>query len=59
MFDLPGYIERRLTRAGVATIERAPHDTAAEDAHFFSYRRACVRGEPVYGRALSAIAMRA
>ncbi len=57
MFDLPGYIERRLARAGVATIERAPHDTVAEDTHFFSYRRACVRGEPVYGRALSAIAL--
>jgi hypothetical protein len=59
MFNLPGYIERRLVRAGVATIERAPHDTVAEDTHFFSYRRACVRGEPVYGRALSVIALRA
>ena len=59
MFDLPGYIERRLARAGVPVIERAAHDTVAEDAHFFSYRRACLRGEPVYGRALSAIALRA
>jgi hypothetical protein len=58
MFDLPGYIERRLARAGVATIERAAHDTVAEDKYFFSYRRACLRGEPVYGRALSAIAIR-
>lgn len=58
MFDLPGYIEHRLTRAGVVTIERAAHDTVAEDQHFFSYRRACLRGEPVYGRALSAIALR-
>ena len=58
MFDLPGYIERRLVRAGVASIERAAHDTAAEDTRFFSYRRACVRGEPVYGRALSVIALR-
>ena len=57
MFDLPGYIERRLARAGVATIERAPHDTVADDTHFFSYRRACLRGEPVYGRSLSAIAL--
>jgi hypothetical protein len=59
MFDLPGYIERRLARAGVPVIERAAHDTVAEDTHFFSYRRACLRGEPVYGRALSAIALRA
>ena len=57
-FDLPGYIEGRLTRAGVAVIDRAAHDTVAEDMHFFSYRRACLRGEPVYGRALSAIALR-
>jgi hypothetical protein len=57
MFDLPGYIERRLARAGVAVIDRAAHDTVAEDTHFFSYRRACLRGEPVYGRALSAIAL--
>ncbi len=58
MFDLPGYIERRLARAGVATIERSGHDTVAEETQFFSYRRACLRGEPVYGRALSAIALR-
>jgi len=58
MFDLPGYIESRLARAGVAAIERATHDTVAEDTRFFSYRRACLRGEPVYGRALSAIALR-
>jgi polyphenol oxidase len=58
LFDLPGYIERRLARAGIAAIDRAPHDTVAEDTHFFSYRRACLRGEPVYGRLLSAIALR-
>jgi hypothetical protein len=57
LFDLPGYIEGRLTRAGVAVIDRAAHDTVAEDMDFFSYRRACLRGEPVYGRALSAIAL--
>ena len=58
MFDLPGYIEGRLARAGVAVIDRAARDTVAEDTHFFSYRRACLRGEPVYGRTLSAIALR-
>jgi hypothetical protein len=58
LFDLPGYIERRLCRAGIAVIDRAAHDTVAEDTYFFSYRRACLRGEPVYGRALSAIALR-
>jgi purine-nucleoside/S-methyl-5'-thioadenosine phosphorylase / adenosine deaminase len=58
MFDLPGYIEHRLARAGVSSVERAGHDTVAEDTQFFSYRRACLRGEQVYGRALSAIALR-
>ncbi len=56
-FDLGGYIEGRLARLGLARIERAPHDTAAEEALFFSYRRACLRGEPDYGRGLAAIAL--
>jgi YfiH family protein len=57
LFDLGGYIADRLTRLGVAAIERAPHDTAAEERLFFSYRRACLRGEPDYGRGLAAIAL--
>jgi len=56
-FDLGGYIAHRLVRLGLAAIERAPHDTAAEEALFFSYRRACLRGEPDYGRGLAAIAL--
>lgn len=57
LFDLAGYVAHRLARAGIAVIERAPHDTLAEEEHFFSYRRACLRGERCYGRALSAIAI--
>ncbi len=57
LFDLPGYIAHRLARLGLAAIERAPHDTAAEEALFFSYRRACRRGETDYGRGLAAIAL--
>lgn len=57
LFDLPGYIADRLARLDLAAIERAPHDTAAEEALFFSYRRACLRGEPDYGRGLAAIAL--
>jgi YfiH family protein len=57
LFDLPGYIADRLSRLGLAAIERAPHDTAAEEDLFFSYRRACRRGEPDYGRGLAAIAL--
>lgn len=57
VFDLAGYIEHRLARAGIAIIERSGHDTVAEDGHFFSYRRACLRGERAYGRGLSAIVL--
>jgi YfiH family protein len=57
LFDLPGYIAHRLSRLGLAEIERTPHDTAAEEALFFSYRRACRRGETDYGRGLAAIAL--
>jgi polyphenol oxidase len=59
LFDLPGYIADRLGRLGLAAVERAPHDTAAEAALFFSYRRACHRGETDYGRGLAAIALSA
>jgi hypothetical protein len=57
LFDLPGYIALRLQRLGLAAVERAPHDTAAEEDLFFSYRRACLRGESDYGRGLAAIAL--
>jgi YfiH family protein len=56
-FDLPGYIAHRLARLGLGAIERAPHDTVADRARFFSYRRACLAGERDYGRALAAIAL--
>jgi polyphenol oxidase len=57
LFDLPGYIAARLARLGLATIERTAHDTGAEEALFFSYRRACQRCEADYGRLLAAIAL--
>jgi YfiH family protein len=58
LFDLAGYIAHRLAQAGIATIEIAQHDTLVEEEQFFSYRRACQRGERAYGRALSAIVLR-
>jgi YfiH family protein len=57
MFDLAGYIARRLARAGLAAIGRAEGDTAGEAERFFSYRRGCLEGERDYGRLLSAIAL--
>lgn len=57
LFDLPGYVGHRLARAGVEMVARCPNDTLAEEDRFFSYRRACLRGEKDYGRGLSAIAL--
>ena len=54
LFDLPAYIVARLERAGVAA-SWTGHDTYADEARFFSYRRTTHRGEPDYGRQLSAI----
>ncbi|MFQ5954096.1 MAG: peptidoglycan editing factor PgeF [Kiloniellales bacterium] len=57
LFDLPGYLARRLARLGLRAVEPMPGDTAADEARFFSHRRARLRGEPDYGRQLSAIAL--
>ena len=57
LFDLKGYVARRLSRAGVGQVESLAADTCADDAHFFSYRRACLKGERAYGRLLSAVAL--
>jgi YfiH family protein len=57
LFDLPGYVERRLGDRGIGIIQRAPCDTVAEATRFFSYRRACLAGESDYGRGLSAIVL--
>jgi hypothetical protein len=59
MFDIGGYVERRLIDAGICAIHRAPCDTVAEETRFFSYRRACLKGEKDYGRGLSAIVLEA
>jgi purine-nucleoside/S-methyl-5'-thioadenosine phosphorylase / adenosine deaminase len=57
LFDLAGYILRRLKRLGVGAADATGGDTAAEDQRFFSYRRACLRGERDYGRLISAITL--
>jgi len=57
LFDLGGYIAHRLARVGIATVEVAQNDTLAEEERFFSYRRACLRGERSYGRAPRAAAV--
>ncbi len=58
MFDLPGYIARRLGAAGVGEFEDLKRCTYSEEALFYSYRRMNHRRETDYGRHLSAIALR-
>ena len=54
-FDLPGFVRARLTGAGVPACEWIGRDTCADEADFFSNRRAFKRGEDDYGRLMSAI----
>ncbi len=57
IFNLPGFVLSRLKAAGVERCEWTGHDTYADEARFFSNRRAVHRGEGDYGRLLSAIAL--
>lgn len=57
MFDLPGYIARRLALQGVGEIMPTPCDTLRDSDRFFSFRRNTLAGEKAYGRQLSAIAL--
>jgi polyphenol oxidase len=54
-FDLGGYARARLQDAGVEKISVVPACTYLQEPAFFSYRRTAHRGEPDYGRQLSAI----
>jgi hypothetical protein len=54
-FDLPAYVMHCLAEQGIGEAEWLGHDTCAEEALFFSNRRAVLRGEPDYGRLVSAI----
>jgi hypothetical protein len=57
LFDLAGYLGRRLGQLHLRFVSGLPYDTCREEERFFSYRRATLRGEPDYGRNLSAIAL--
>ena len=54
-FDLPGFIRHRLLQSGLHNVEVLAKDTYSDEAQFFSFRRTTHRGEPDYGRQLSAI----
>ncbi|WP_372783124.1 peptidoglycan editing factor PgeF [Phenylobacterium sp.] len=57
MFDLPAFVLGRLAAAGVGLCEWVGRDTCAEPDQFFSNRRALLRGQPDFGRLMSAIAL--
>jgi polyphenol oxidase len=57
MFNLAGYIAKRLKDAGILEIHIDDHDTCRDEALFYSYRRCVLRGEDDYGREISAISL--
>jgi copper oxidase (laccase) domain-containing protein len=57
MFDLPAFVLGRLAAAGVGLCEWVGRDTCAEPDQFFSNRRAVKRGQPDFGRLMSAIVL--
>jgi YfiH family protein len=57
LFDLKAYAKDRLRNAGLSLINVLAPDTCLQENDFFSYRRATLRGEPVYGRQISAISL--
>ena len=54
-FDLEAYVAHRLAAAGIGRIEALGLDTYADEARFFSYRRATHRGERDNGRQIAII----
>ena len=58
LFDLPGYLKRRLERQGLLQVVDTGLCTYRDEARFFSYRRATHRRESLYGRQISAIALK-
>ena len=56
-FDLEAYVAHRLAAAGVGRVEALGLDTYADEARFYSFRRATHRGEPDYGRQISLIGL--
>ncbi len=57
MFNLTGYIAKRVRQAGIVQFEDLGLCTYAEPERFFSYRRTTLRAEPDYGRHINAIAL--
>ena len=56
-FDLPAFIEYRLTGANIKNFVSLEQCTYGDENRFFSFRRTTHRGEQDYGRLISAIAL--
>tara|TARA_Y100001936_G_scaffold253227_1_gene316606 strand:- start:1024 stop:1818 length:795 start_codon:yes stop_codon:yes gene_type:complete len=57
-FDLGGFVQLRLERAGLSKIDVIDMDNCAETESFYSYRRSTLSGEQDYGRGISVIVIR-
>lgn len=56
-FDIEAYVAHRLAAAGLSTVIALGEDTYAQEARFFSFRRATHRSEPGYGRQVALIGL--
>lgn len=57
LFDLPAFITLKAQEAGIGRFVDMGLCTYGDEKHFFSYRRTTHRGEPDYGRLISAIVL--
>ncbi len=57
MFDLPGYLKRRIVRQGVGQVVDLGLCTYSDEERFYSFRRATHHHEQNYGRQISAIVL--
>ena len=55
--DLAAYVADRLQAAGVSVVKTASGCSFTSEKDFFSYRRSRLKGEPDYGRQISAIVL--
>lgn len=55
LFDLPGYVEKKLREAGIKKIENLKIDTYKNEKDFFSFRRSTHQNQKDCGRNISII----
>ena len=55
LFDLPAFVKAELQKSSITKLDACAHCTYRNESLFYSYRRSQHRGEPDYGRQISAI----